>query len=77
MPSQSCQPADSHDSDFAIGIGCRGQNQPYYWGAGFNNYYAYDIVTPTGAQTFPAWLYAAHDPNAVRSYSTTYTTNGR
>jgi hypothetical protein len=74
VPSQTCQSADSADSDFAIGIGCNGQNSPFSWGAGFNNYYAYDVVSPAGEQTFQAWLYAMHS-TAPAGWATTYTTN--
>ena len=31
------QAGDSDDSDFAIGIGCHGQNTPTAWGAGMND----------------------------------------
>ena len=66
VPSQSCQPNDGDDSDFVIGIGCHGQNDPTTWGAGFNDYYATDGVSPTGKKQVQAWLYAVYGPETPR-----------
>lgn len=79
LPSQPCQPSDNHDSDFAIGIGCHGQNSVTRFGAGFNDYYAHNVVDRTGAKTVQAWVYAVYDATyetGTTGFMTSYTTNG-
>ena len=51
--SQSCQ-GDDADSDFAIGIGGTGQNDPTVFSSGFNAYYHHSLAAPSqyGPQTW-------------------------
>jgi len=77
LPHQPCQPANSDDSDFAIGIGCKGQNTPTNWGAGFNDYYTYsDLGSLNGHQQMQTWIYAVNHPGGPKtgapSAETTY-----
>eukprot|EP00961_Rhodomonas_salina_P081981 1102555-Rhodomonas_salina.1 len=52
VPQQSCQPADTDDADFAIGLGINGPAAPTRLGAGYNG----PFVTGYGAgQSFQAW----------------------
>ena len=60
LPAQPCQPSDTEDSDFAIGIGINGQNEPYQLSAGYNQYFVYGTGHNGGNwRTFPAWLFVS------------------
>jgi len=80
LAEQTCQPNDTDDADFAIGIGCYNQDFSNAvglgFGAGFGDGYVDGFRTSASlsnaGETFQAWVYAVWDANASAGVFATY-----